>query len=193
MFRMLQKLCGARISRPPRESNDRERSRESKAASVASKWEYAMTPDASLVNLAKVIASRHFLSPFLVCAVIEQESSWDTWAIRYEPKFFTKYVAPLYTNNKISATEAYGRGFSWGLMQLMGECARECGFAEPFLSSLCDPATGIEWGCQHLRKKLDAADGELNRGLLAWNGGGNKNYATEVFARMQKYTSPEAT
>jgi len=42
--------------------------------------------------------------------------------------FFTKYVAPLYTNNKISATEAYARGFSWGLMQVMGQVARESGF-----------------------------------------------------------------
>ena len=48
--------------------------------------------------------------------------------MRYEPAFFTKYVAPLYTNNKITATEAYARGFSWGLMQVMGQVARESGF-----------------------------------------------------------------
>jgi len=33
------------------------------------------------------------------------------------PAFFAKYVASLYTNDKVSATEAYARGISWGLMQ----------------------------------------------------------------------------
>jgi hypothetical protein len=37
--------------------------------------------------------------------------------MRYEPAFFAKYVAHLFTktNNKITASEAYARGFSWGL------------------------------------------------------------------------------
>jgi len=55
----------------------------------------------------------HSLDPALVCAVVEQESAWNPWAIRYEPLFFAKYVASLYTNNKVSASEAYARGFSW--------------------------------------------------------------------------------
>lgn len=149
-----------------------------------------MNPDPSLVNLAKTIADRNSLNPLLVCAVIEQESSWNTWSIRYEPAFFTKYVAPLYTNNKVNASEAYARGFSWGLMQIMGEVARELGFSELYLSSLCDPATGIEWGCKQLRKKLDGAGGDLAKGLLAWNGGSNKDYPAQVLARMSKYDVP---
>jgi len=48
----------------------------------------------------------------------KQESAWNPWAIRFEPLFFAKYVASLYTNNKVSASEAYARGFSWGLMQV---------------------------------------------------------------------------
>src|SRR5579871_6596982 len=102
-------------------------------------------------------ARAHDLDPSLVCAVIEQESAWNPWAMRYEPAFFAKYVASLYTNNKVSASEAYARGFSWGLMQVMGQVARENGFADRFLSGLCDPATGMEFGCRVLRKKLDLA------------------------------------
>ena len=50
--------------------------------------------------------------------------------MRYEPAFFSKYVAPLYTNNKISATEAYARGFSWGLMQVTRQKVRDAQLAQ---------------------------------------------------------------
>jgi len=63
--------------------------------------------------------------------------------MRYEPAFFAKYVAPLYTNNKVGATEAYARGISWGLMQVMGQTAREKGASSLYLSTLCDPAVGF--------------------------------------------------
>lgn len=146
-----------------------------------------MSAPAQLVSLSRKAASVHGLDPALVCAVIEQESAWNPWAIRYEPAFFTKYVAPLYTNNKISASEAYARGFSWGLMQVMGQVARENGFAEPFLAALCDPAEGLDIGCKVLRRKLDAMAGDAPRGLLAWNGGGNPAYPAQVLARRIHY------
>ena|ERR1700720_4219955 len=92
-----------------------------------------------LVALARRAAAVQSLDPALVCAVVEQESGWNPWAVRYEPQFFAKYVAPLYTNNKVSASEVYARGFSWGLMQVMRQVAREAGFDPVFLSSLCDP------------------------------------------------------
>jgi len=93
-----------------------------------------MSAPAQLLLLARKTAAAHSLDPALVCAIIEQESSWNPWAMRFEPVFFARYVAALYTNNKISASEAYARGFSWGLMQVMGQVAREFNFAEPFLS-----------------------------------------------------------
>ena len=142
-----------------------------------------------LVALAAETARAHDLDPSLVCAVIEQESAWNPWAMRYEPAFFAKYVASLYTNNKVSASEAYARGFSWGLMQVMGQVARESGFGDRFLSGLCDPAAGIEFGCRILRKKLALANGDTLQALLAWNGGGNPNYGVEVLARRSKYSS----
>jgi len=82
-----------------------------------------VNPPSQLLVLARKTAV-HSLDPSLVCAVVEQESAWNPWAIRYEPAFFSKFVASLYTNNKIAATEAYARGFSWGLMQVMGQVAR---------------------------------------------------------------------
>ncbi len=142
---------------------------------------------AQLVVLARKAAIVQRLDDALVCAVVEQESAWNPWAMRYEPAFFAKYVAALYTNYKVSATEAYARGFSWGLMQVMGQVAREAGFDAPFLSTLCDPELSLALGCKVLRKKFDATDGDCTQALLAWNGGGNSAYAAQVMARRVHY------
>jgi len=72
--------------------------------------------------------------------------------MRYEPAFFAKYVASLYTKYKVSATEAYARGMSWGLMQVMGQVARENGFTDHYLSGLCDPAAGVDLGAAYCAK-----------------------------------------
>jgi soluble lytic murein transglycosylase-like protein len=142
-----------------------------------------------IIELARRIASAHGLEPALVCAVIEQESAWNPWAVRYEPGFLSRYIAPLYTAGKLSATEAYTRSMSWGLMQVMGQAARESGFEDPSLAELCDPAAGVEWGCRLLAKRLARARGDVPAALLAWNGGTNPNYPAEVLARTRNYSS----
>lgn len=137
----------------------------------------------TLINLAKETAGRYALDPALICAIVEQESMWNSWAIRYEPAFYVHYVMP---QRGLTATEAYARAFSWGLLQIMGEVAREEGFKDP-LPSLCDPATGLDAGCQHFKRKLSNADQDVSKALLAWNGGGAPNYPAEVLARISKY------
>lgn len=146
-----------------------------------------MVFDSKLMAMARKAADAEGLDAAVVCAVVEQESGWNTWAMRYEPQFFAKYVASLYTNNKVGATEAYARGFSWGLMQVMGQTAREMGVNSLHLSTLCDPVVGLAVGCKVLRKKLEAAGGNMHKALLAWNGGGNPEYAEEVVARVERY------
>jgi soluble lytic murein transglycosylase-like protein len=142
-----------------------------------------------IIDLTRRIACDHALDPALVCAVIEQESAWDPWAVRYEPGFLSRYVAPLYTAGKLSATEAYTRSMSWGLMQVMGQVAREFGFEEPSLAELCDAATGVEFGCRILAARIARAKGDVSAALQAWNGGANPNYAEEVLARTRNYSS----
>lgn len=139
------------------------------------------------VDLAKSIATNCELDPALICAMVEQESGWNQWAIRYEPLFFSKYVAGLYTNNKVSATEAYARSFSWGLMQVMGQVARENGFDGLHLSALCDPEAGLSMGCKVFKKKLVGKKGDVSTALLAWNGGVNLQYPVQVIGRMARY------
>jgi soluble lytic murein transglycosylase-like protein len=123
-----------------------------------------------------------------VCAVCEQESAWDTYAVRFEPDFLSRYVVPLQLKSSMNGTEAHCRAISWGLMQVMGEVAREFGFKGEFLSELCDPLTGLEWGCVKLADCLKRAGGDVEAALVRWNGGGNPNYASEVLARRARYS-----
>mgnify|MGYP001428684704 CR=1 FL=1 len=148
-----------------------------------------MLPQAppDLLALAHDAARAHALPIEIVCAVIEQESAWDRWAVRYEPAFFARYIQPqLAGRATLTETEARARAFSWGLMQVMGQVAREHGFAGASLAQLCEPATGIEIGCRVLAAKLAAANGDVPRGLLLWNGGGNRVYPAAVLARIRE-------
>ena len=140
-----------------------------------------LTPD-HLVSLARTMAAQHALAPELVCSVVEQESAWNPCAIRYEPAFRARYVAPL----GLPATEEITRSISWGLMQVMGQVAREHGFTGKFLAALCDPATGLEFGCKVLAAKISAA-GDIALALERWNGGADPTYAAEVLARADRY------
>src|SRR5271156_6157981 len=109
-----------------------------------------------LIALVRAVAANHKLDPAVVCAVADQESSWNPYAIRYEPAFRSRYVAPL----GLPPTEEVARSISWGLMQVMGQVAREHGFTGKFPSALCDPAIGLDIGCAVLAAKLSAATGD---------------------------------
>ena len=135
-------------------------------------------------QLVSKFATLYGLAPELICAVIEQESSWNQWAIRPEPAFEERYVLPLHEG----ILETWSRSMSWGLMQLMGEVARELGFEGKYLSQLCDPDIGLLWSCKKLRHCMDATEGVVEAALQRWNGGANKNYSAEVMARIIKYT-----
>lgn len=139
---------------------------------------------ANLVELAKQTAQKYRLDPVLVCAVCEQESGWDTFSMRFEPRFLARYVVPLALTNP---TEEHARSISWGLMQLMGQVARELKWPGRYLSTLCEPQIGLELGCQHLANKFKQSGGDVNKALLLWNGGGDPTYPAQVLARVDTY------
>jgi soluble lytic murein transglycosylase-like protein len=147
-----------------------------------------LPPTAELFELAHRAADAHALWPELVGAIVEQESAWNPWALRYEPEFYEKYVVPQIERGAIAdVTESRARALSWGLMQVMGQVAREHGFASEPLASLCDSAVGLEIGCRVFAAKLAAAEGNVTRALLLWNGAGNQDYPAAVLARTAHY------
>lgn len=141
----------------------------------------------AMIALAREKAIKYGIDEALVCSIVEQESDWNEWAIRYEPGFYEHYVKPMLDNGQIGKTEATARATSWGLMQTMGEVARERGFAEPFLSALCDPENSLEIGCKHFSALMGKVNNNIDSALLRWNGGGTPNYPDEVKARMATY------
>lgn len=141
-----------------------------------------MTKD-EMMALADKTAAAFSLDPSLLKALIENESSWNPHAERYEGGFFQKYIVPLGLKD---AQEAKDRATSFGLCQVLGETARELGFKES-MALLFDPAVNIFLGAKKLRKCLDHEGGKVREGLLRYNGGADKAYPDRVLARQPKY------
>ncbi len=102
-------------------------------------------------------AARHGLETLLVAAIVQTESAGNPWATRFEPDFLARYVdaAPRRFGGVSVHTERMGRATSFGPMQIMGQVARERGFTGIFLTELCDPETGLEYGCRQLAALRD--------------------------------------
>lgn len=147
-----------------------------------------------MISLAIEAASNHGLDPALVCCVCHHESDgWNTWATRYESVFYNVYVMPLgkalrtYGKTASLATERIDRAKSFGLMQVMGQVAREYGFAGEYLTELCEPLIGLEFGCRKLKKCFSLAKGSTEDALLRYNGGGDKDYPKKVLKHFPNY------
>lgn len=137
---------------------------------------------------ASLHGARSGIDTALLCALIDHESSWDQWAIRYEPAFFDKYVLPLMEKDIVrTQTEARARATSWGLMQIMGQTARELGFVGRFISELCDPDVGVDFGCLKLKRCMDAHVSNLDAALLAYNGGADPTYPQAIKNLIPQY------
>lgn len=144
-----------------------------------------------LIGLARQKAAKYQIDTDLICAMVEQESGWNPWKIRFEPGFLQKYIVPIEGKAALSATEVYARSFSWGLLQVMGEDAREDGFAG-VMPELLDPETGLEYGCKRFARllaRIDAGPDRMLTALLHWNGGANANYPGQVLARLPAYNA----
>jgi soluble lytic murein transglycosylase-like protein len=100
-----------------------------------------MTPYRAEIDAAAIA---HDLDPDLIAAIVEQESNGWTSAFRYEPDFFTRYLAnkPRYRDRNPREVSA-----SYGLLQVMYPTAVDYGFTgEPW--ELFAPTVGLEVGCR---------------------------------------------
>lgn len=134
------------------------------------------------------VAGSWGLDPILVCCVCENESLWWPNAIRWEKGFYKHYTEPM----NLPESDEMQRACSYGLMQIMGEVAREAGYTLPF-SGLYDPTTNVYWGCLKLRKCLEHTGNDVTKALLMYNGGGNPAYPKLVLDRAWRYQANVAT
>lgn len=137
--------------------------------------------------LAQKWGGKYHLDPAMICAVCEQESSWNPWASRFEPAFEARYIKPAIP--AMPTTAELEEAMSFGLMQVMGEVAKEFGFQGTDYPRLCDPDTGVDFGCRKLLRCFSIHGADEN-GLLAYNGGSNRLYGQQVLARVSKYEPP---
>lgn len=136
------------------------------------------------VQIARA-ARQHGLPIPLVNAIVEVESDGNLWAVRYEPAFFDRYISghvKVKTFGCCSlATENRLRACSFGPMQIMGQVARERGFEGEFLTQLCDPEIGLEYGCRHLALLADRIKATYGyEGVIAaYNAGSPRKQAND--------------
>ena len=126
----------------------------------------------SIQSIIQEKAKKYGIPKCLVHAIIQVESSGNTHAIRYEPEYRWVYEVELIAkHNRIpESTEENQQMISWGLMQVMGAVAREHGFKGRYISELCTPELGVEYGCKHLKRQYERYN-DWEMAIAAYNAG----------------------
>lgn len=147
---------------------------------------------------ARYLASKYGIPAELVFAIIEQESGWNAYATRFEPRYLEKYVEakPKCFGASLD-TERQGRATSHGLMQTMGLLCREQGYNKPFFSELSNPAYGVDHGCKYLSRLAKTYENNWSDVIAAYNAGTprklsdgryvNSAYVDAVTAKWKKF------
>src|SRR3990167_10689217 len=138
-------------------------------------------PEADLWAFCKKEGGAQDIDPFLLLGVCRQEARrtkeglYVCDSIRLEQGFFYRYIdkGPYDPVTKVLLSS------SWGVMQMMGESLRELGLltaeenkSTMFINQYClNPGHQVESGAKWLKKKIAIAQGNIEKGLLYWNGG----------------------
>lgn len=166
---------------------------------------------ADVRSLCRSIAGKHGLDWTLVAAVCEKESEKDGAGFkmdvaRLEQGFYRRYVEPM----TFATTTEILLSASYGIMQMMGQSLLERGFfdwdwnlrekdyqtkyVEPMseenvpkaINRYCiDAGVQVEFGCRHLKYKIDRAGGNIAVGLDLWNGDSTGAYHKDVLSKQE--------
>lgn len=115
----------------------------------------------------RAAAAQWGLDPLLLEAQVLVESGGYTDAFRFEQGFWMNY---LKNKAEWAGQNARRVSSSYGLMQIMYPVAKEIGFVgKP--EELFIPEVGLWWGCKKLKQLIEWADGDMQKALVAYNGG----------------------
>lgn len=154
--------------------------------------------EAEVWNACRKEGQAQDLDPFLLLAVCRQEARrtreglYVLDSIRLEQGFFYKYIDK---GNYDPVTKVI-LSTSWGVMQMMGESLRELGLLKAeenlstvFINQYClNVGLQVESGSKWLKKKIAIAQGNVEKGLLFWNGGSNLAYPDSVMHKRFEAT-----
>jgi soluble lytic murein transglycosylase-like protein len=138
------------------------------------------------------VADSFALPPSLLAAIIQEESRFEPWAARTEPHYKRKAIvqqqarvwSKRFRGLPTYETELDDRSRSIGLMQVMGQLAREQGFTSRYLSELHLPEHAVHHGAKRLRLLLDRYRGDTLSAVSAYNQGNNRMRG-ETFANAR--------
>lgn len=145
-------------------------------------------------------AKKHNFDPYLVGALVMQESAGDAMAVRYEAGYRWLYQPEIFARaNKITiATEEVLQACSWGLMQCMGANFRQLGYSGP-LPAVVDIETNLDFGLRFLTGLAKRYDKHgIDAVIAAYNAGSprraadgksfvNQSYVDSVNAHIREF------
>ena len=145
----------------------------------------------AIKNTIKIRADEFEIDTDLVTAFVMVESSGNPRATRYEANFYKRYIVPMKLKD---LEDAIGRATSYGLMQIMGQVAREKGFKGAF-EELFDPAVNLFWSLKHLKYFIKKYEPSLDDAIASYNAGSprkdelgkyrNQAYVNKIHKQLQ--------
>jgi soluble lytic murein transglycosylase-like protein len=134
-------------------------------------------------------SKKHNFDPYLIGAIVMQESAGDPMATRFEPGYRWLYQPEIFAKQVKTTieTEENHQKTSWGLMQVMGAVARERGFANA-MPALCDVEVNLDIGCRHLAwlaKRYDKHG--INAVIASFNAGSPRKNGDDTGFVNQSY------
>lgn len=141
-------------------------------------WAFASAGGADLSHKIKAAALRNDVDPALLMALVEQESSFNPNAGRFEPNLYKKW------GSREKAT-------SWGLTQVvLGWHGKMCGVTTA--KQLLIPDINLNCGAKVLKNCLNS-NNTLKEALSCYNGDKSGKYAQGVISKYVKYTYTKTT
>lgn len=106
-----------------------------------------------------------------ICAIIQIESNWDPWAIRYEPHYRWVYKPAYFSKlHRVTfETENAMQCMSFGLAQVMLSVGRELGYDGP-ASQFILPEHSLKYGILKFRQLLGKYNYTMDA-IAAYNAG----------------------
>lgn len=140
----------------------------------------------------KLAAETAGIDPYLLGAIVVQESSGEQYAQRVERGFWSRYLAGIrrWVASTASKHDDKWAQFpdiyasSYGLCQVLLQTAAEHGFVYRYPGQLCDPDENLRVACRILTRIKARTGGDVRELLLRYNGGGDREYPNRVLRHL---------
>jgi soluble lytic murein transglycosylase-like protein len=142
--------------------------------------------ETDVIKITSIFGEKTKINPRVLHAIIEVESSYYVNAVRFEPRWAYPFQVKDFARKLqiTQDTERVMQSCSWGLMQIMGTCAREQKY-ERELHLTCDPYTNVELGSEKLAEMLNKYQ-TIENAVAAYNAGYPRKTADGKY-KNQKY------